>query len=559
MPEFRAPIDIGNRALQHLGQRQMAVTLGFGEVSKNATEISFAYGKLRQTELRRRAWRFAIKRQVLRPIDLTTMILAPVLFVPTTTYFLGSIVADGNGTFWISKARNNIGNDPLPTSGIATSSYWDPYFGPLTVPLFDPTQSYFAGELVYTAAGDGTYNVYLSRINANQLDPSLPNIWNITATYFQNQVVQAFAAWSSGTTYAAGATVTYTDGNTYTSLVGSNLDNVPPNTLGSSWALTPTLSVAVSTFPSAASTVPYGQVSPVIEWDAGQTYSIGNFVMFKGTEYVSLTNNNTGNYPNASGSTSWAALTGATSYMSLIDLNTGNNPASAPALWSSGTTYSSGQQVGGSDGVIYTSKSNSNLGNNPVTDGGTHWTNTGVLNPWTTVFAQGAGNQQWLQVGGASFGAGGVALTVPNIVYPLGTGPASDLSTANIFHLPANFLRRAPEDPKAGAQSDMGAPTNLIADDWQFEGNFIVSRQSSPALLRFIADVQDVTKMDPMFCEALAADIGFATCETLTQSTEKRVVLQRIRDDAITQAGLQNGIEMGAEQDDMDDWLACRY
>lgn len=557
MPEFQVPADIGNRALQHLGQRQMSAALGFSENTKNATETSFAYGKLREAELHRNSWRFAIRRQILRAIDTNTLIVKPALFVQATTYFRGSIVADGNNNLWISNQPNNLGNDPL------ASTAWDPYFGPLTVALYDSTQSYYTGELVYTAAGDGTVAVFLSLVTGNVLDPSLPNQWNATTTYFKNQVVQSFPAWSSLTTYSQGQTITYTDGNTYTSLINSNLNNIPPNTINTDWALMPVLSLQSVQVPAnpqtSATPISPLQTSPVYEWASSQSYSIGNFVMFDGNEYVSLVNNNIGNYPNAAASTSWAEVTNGTLYMSLIDLNTNNAPASnSPAAWSGSTSYSIGNQVTASDGLTYTSKINSNLNNNPAGNAfPSDWTQ-GPLTAWTTTFTQGGGNQQWLQIGGTAFPSG-VSVGTPNIVYPLGTGPATDLSTSNIFHLPAGYLRRAPRDPKAGSQSQFGAPTNLFVDDWEFEGDYIVSRESNPIVFRFVANVTDVRKMDPMFCEALAADIAKATCETLTQSTAKKQIAQQEYDRAIGMAALQNGIEVGGEEPVMDDWLAVRY
>ena len=76
---FLTPIDIANRALQHVGASRIDPTLGFTEISKNAQEISFCYDKLRRAELRRNVWRFAIRSAVLRPIDTTTLMLVPAL------------------------------------------------------------------------------------------------------------------------------------------------------------------------------------------------------------------------------------------------------------------------------------------------------------------------------------------------------------------------------------------------------------------------------------------------------------------------------------------------
>lgn len=550
---FTVDVDIANRALQHCGEPRIDPTLGFTEVSQRAQETQFAYGKIKRSLLRSDVWRFSTRKAVLRPIDTNTMLLSPAMWGPTFTYFVDSIVSDSTGFLWISTAPNNLNNQPGQPGAIFA---WAPYFGPLTVSLYDSSQVYFAGELVYTAAGDGTYNVYKSQLSENALDPSLPNQWSAAATYYQNKVVQGFPAYAGGTTYAAGATVTYTDGNTYSSLIAGNVGNAPSATVGTKWAPVPLLTIASQMVPITTIVGPLAN-SPVIEWTSVTTYSIGSFVMFNGTEYVSLANNNTAQQPNAAASAFWAALTGGTFYMSLINLNINNNPASAPALWVVGTTYATGNQVGGSDGQIYTSVGNGNVGNNPVTDGGVHWTATGVLNPWTTVFTLGGGNQQWLQIGGASAPAG-VALSTPNITYPLGAGPYEQAQTKNVYRLPAGFLRTCSQDPKAGAVSWLGVPGNLGENDWEYEGNYFTTCQGNPIPYRFQADVVDVTQFDDMFCETLAFEIALAVVAPLTQSVSKEQTIQveykRYKDDAKT----VNGIEIGWVNPPLDDLIACR-
>src|SRR5207244_9025159 len=142
---------VGNRALQHVGSEMLDVTIGFTENSKNAQQVAFAYSKLRRAELRENLWSFATKRAILRAIDTNTMLLLPALWVGSTTYFVGSIVIDQYNYAWISRTRDNLNNQPQ------NSTAWEPYFGPLSVSLYDSTQSYSSGELVYTAACDGTY------------------------------------------------------------------------------------------------------------------------------------------------------------------------------------------------------------------------------------------------------------------------------------------------------------------------------------------------------------------------------------------------------------------
>lgn len=433
MAEFNTPTDIGNRALQHCGEEMMDGVLGFTEVSKAARQISFAYGKLRRAELERNVWTFATRRAALRAIDGDTMLLTPAVWVSTVNYFAGSIVSDAAGTAWISRIQNNLGNEPQ------SSSAWEPYFGPLSVSLYDSETSYLAGELVYTAAGNGTYRVYVSLQTGNEDNPA-------TAT-----------AWSATTVYDTADVVTY-------------------------------LSV---------------------------------------------------------------------SYKSLIDLNLAQTPTASPAAWNSATTYSAAQTVCGSDGIIYSSIAGANLNHDPVSTGGAYWTDTGVLCPWTTVIGGGAGSLKWLQVGGAEFPYG-VGLTTLNIFYPLGSGPSSQNDTRNVYRLPAGYLRQAGQDPKAGSTSWFGAPTNSIYNDWLFEGDYLISAMNDTIVFRFVADVQDVTKMKTMFCEGLAARIASEIVEPLTQSTAKLSAIMQVYNKTMGEARLINAIEVGSEEAPLDDWLACR-
>ncbi len=547
MPEFSSPVDVGNRAAQHCGAKMMDAVAGFNEVSKTSRQIGFVYGKLRRAELERNVWTFATRRAPLRAIDTNTMLLSPSLWSSTTTYFVGSVVADSGGTNWISRVPNNLNNQPPSLSSSSGGFAWEPYFGPMTVMLYDSTISYLAGELVYTAPGDGTYNVYLSLVSANSVDPSLPNQWISTSTYFLNQVVQAFAAWSSGTTYSAGQTVAYTDGNVYASLIAGNLNHIPSSS-STAWAKVPTLTLTGTPFPT---------TSPVIEWSVKTLYAVGNFVMFNGTEYVAIAAG-TANYPNAAGSTFWAAVASGTSYMSLINLNINNNPASAPAAWAIGTTYATGNKVYSPvNGLIYSSVGNGNVGHDPSLDNGTNWTNTNTLAPWTTVFTQGGGNAQWMQIGGSA-SPSGVALATINITYPIGSGPWSQSSTRNLFKLPSGFLREASQDPKAGSQSWLGAPSNSIYNDWLVESGYIVSGDRGVIIFRFVADIQDVTLMKSMFCEGLALRIGKEVCEPLTQSTAKIVTIIADYNKTMGEARIVNAIEEGSEESPLDDWLSCR-
>jgi hypothetical protein len=550
---FQTNVDIANRALQHCGVPRMDTVLGFTEGTERANETQFAYGTLKVAELQRAVWTFATRLAPLRPIDTNTMLLSPALWQSTSTYFKGSLVVDQNNIVWQSRIVNNLNNQPGQPGAIFA---WEPYFGPLTVSEYNPTAVYFAGEVVYTAPGDGTYNVYASLVSPNAVDPSLPNQWASTTTYFQNQVVQQFPAWAVGTTYAAGATVIYTDGNTYSSVTSGNIGHIPPSS-SSNWYPVPVLILASLAVPVGSQPPITPVSSPIIEWTVGTAYSIGSFVTFAGNVYVSIVNANTGNYPNAAASTSWAALSGGTNYMSLIDLNINNSPANAPALWAIGTTYAANALVGASDGNIYKSVGSGNIGNNPVTDAGVHWTNTGVLNPWTTVFTQGAGNSQWLQIGGSA-SPGGVALSQLDIVWPVNCGPSSDTRTKNVYRLPAGFLRVASQNPKGALLPWLGGPAGNIQLDWTYNGQYFVTWDAGPIIYRFVADVADVTQFNPKFCEAVAAKVGYAVCPILTQSTAKLDTIDKAYKKEIAEAITIDAIEAGFEDPPEDEYISVR-
>lgn len=524
---FAAPLDIMNRVCQACGVTQIAV---IGEDTLNYLEISFAYDKLRRAELKRSVWKFAIRNAVLRPIGAGFMLLAPVLYASTTTYGVGAIVVDSAGLIWQSRTQDNLANQPgLPAVG-GGASPWEIFSGPLAVQPFDTTggTSYFAGELVYETPGDGTFLVYVSLQSGNSQDPRAPSLWISTTQYIRDQVVQYYAAWAIGTTYAAGNTVSYS-GLVYVSLIAGSVGK-EPDISASAWAV-----VSATLAPAY-----YGSTT---------TYSLGQFVTYLGVNYASRVNSNTGNTPSSS-PTQWAAQAAGTFYASLVDFNLNNSPGSAAALWSSLTTYSTGQQVGGSDGMIYTSVGSGNLNHNPVSDGGVHWTNTGVLNPWTTTNPFGSANQAWLQLNSS--------LTDLQIIYPIGSGPASQSATKNVFRMPAGYLRRAPQDPKAGAMSFLGGPSGIGYDDWLLQGDYLVSASAFPIVLRFVADITDVAAMDDMFCEGLAARIGFEVVERLMQATAKRAALAAAYLKVMGEARLVNGIETGPVEPPEDDYLTVR-
>ena len=432
MTEYRLPLDICNRALQHVGAAGIGT---LNEDTKNAGQTAFAYDKVRRAELKRNLWTFATRRAVLRPIGATTMLLAPPAWVATTYYQVGHIVTDTAGIMWMSRLAFNINHNPATFGGDPT---WEPYTGPLTCDVYDSTQTYSPGEIVYVqGATAGLASIYIA------------------------------------------ATM--------------NTDN-------------PTA------FPT---------------YDATVTYTRGQVVKYSGVFYISL-----------------------------INLNIANTPTSPLSLWASGTTYGSGDQVAyHGDGRIYTSTGTGNLGNEPSLTSA-FWTAASsppYVQPWLT-YAGGNGALSWIYYGdGLS-----IELTSPNIMYPISTGPSNVLRTRYYYKTPAGFLKLAPQDPKQGSVSIFGASTGLTYTDWVIENGYIVTSDIGPIMCRFVADITDVTRMDDMFCEGLAAAIGEAICESLTQSTEKKEYCTQTYKRMITEARISSAVEGGAIEPPEDDYISCR-
>ena len=345
--------------------------------------------------------------------------------------------------------------------------------------------------------------------------------------------------WQSIATYRYGALVSDVSGNLWISTAPDNTNNAPG--YSSYWEMYfgP---LAVQPYDS---TLEYTAGEVVYKTPGNGTYKV----------YMSVANTNT---QDPATPTAWSATTtysrdqmvtySSLFYRCLSAFNLNNIPSASPAAWASTTTYALADSVAGSDGYIYTSTGNGNLGFDPISDFGVHWTNTGNLAQWEAIASATALN--WRELG--------AALLDMRFVYPIGAGPASQAAARRVYRLPANYLRAAPQDPKAGSNSFLGAPSGLAYSGWDFEGNFIVSLDSSPIMLRFVADVANVADMDDMFCEGLGARVGFEVCEALTQSTEKRRVCMGAYDMAMSAARAVNGIETGPTEPPEDDWVTCR-
>jgi hypothetical protein len=319
-------------------------------------------------------------------------------------------------------------------------------------------------------------------------------------------------------------------------------------------------------------------------WDNTKTYLTGAIVSYD-SQYWTATQNNVGQEPDVAtaawdiyfgsmvvtpydttggenGTTTYFAgdlvymLSGTTPtiFMSIVQGNialNGSSPPSSPDIpgtidaWNSGQYYMQYDTVTGSDTNVYQSKLDLNTNINPVGDAGVHWQ---AVPAGQAVQMSG---QTWLQLSNCT-------LTQIRIVYPIGTGPQTQSTTKNIFQLPNGYLKLAPQDPRAGSISFLGAPGGYPQDDWVLQGNYLASKDQSILLLRFAADVTYVPSMTAMFCEGLACRLAIEACERLTQSSEKLQAIGSAYKAFMGEARMSNGIETGWVDPPIDDYIACR-
>ena len=186
-------------------------------------------------------------------------------------------------------------------------------------------------------------------------------------------------------------------------------------------------------------------------------------------------------------------------FMSLQD-NNSEVPLFAQTVWSGANTYNQGDMVTGSDSNTYQSLLNDNLNNNPTTDS--------VYAFWVPV------NSSWKIMST-------ITVRSNNIIYPIGAGPSSFSGSRNVYVLPANYLRHAPQNPKASVYAPLGGPTGNLYTDWVLENGYLTSDFPGPILLRFGANIENAVQFDPMFSLGLASRIALQICEPLTQSEAK--------------------------------------
>lgn len=385
------------------------------------------------------------------------------------------------------------------------------------------------------------------------------NIWRFSTRIVALRAIDATVlnfvpgVYSATATYLYGSIISY-NGNIWQAYGGQVPAGQQPDISPAYWDL----------YFGPMTVVPWSYLSNELGpglWSSTETYDAGNTVVGSdGYVYESLIDGNVSHNPVGDLGVHWLQEQLSTSngngyyagelvylqsgitvtvYLSLINGNA-VSPGAVPA-WNASTTYNKGDTVTQA-ATVYQSVIDLNLDNTPPS---AQWEAVPGIQPDQMV------GQTWMKLGLAT-------LQSMKIVYPIGSGPGTQSTTRNAFQLPNGYLKEAPQDPKAGQISFLGAPSNTTINDWIFSGNYITSSDTNVILLRFAADITVVTAMTAMFCEGLACRIATEVCEAMTQSTAKLGSIASMYKSFMGEARMANAIENSSEEPPVDDWIACR-
>lgn len=116
------------------------------------------------------------------------------------------------------------------------------------------------------------------------------------------------------------------------------------------------------------------------------------------------------------------------------------------------------------------------------------------------------------------------------------------------FPLPSDFLRILPKDPEDN--------TNDV--DWEIEGQTIVTNDTAPLDVRYVARITDTSAMPALFREAVACRLALELCELITNSNTKAQLLEAQYQEAIRKAKRTNAIQRQPAAPAADLWETIR-
>lgn len=116
----------------------------------------------------------------------------------------------------------------------------------------------------------------------------------------------------------------------------------------------------------------------------------------------------------------------------------------------------------------------------------------------------------------------------------------------NRYSLPNDFLRLIRDDETG------------FAVNWKIEGLYIVTPDSAPLDIKYVAKIEDPNYFDTLFIEAMAAKMAYEACQEITGSTSKQDRCERDFTVAVSEAMRIGAMEKPSEEPPEDDWNLSR-
>ena len=124
-----------------------------------------------------------------------------------------------------------------------------------------------------------------------------------------------------------------------------------------------------------------------------------------------------------------------------------------------------------------------------------------------------------------------------------------DFGFSNRFPLPADFIRTHTVFDTSGNE--------LGPDEFSVESGFILSDEGT-LWLKYVYDLDDTTQFDPLFDNALAANLAAKIAYKITGSETRGEECQKIYMSALKSAKFVTSTEQPSERFDADVWLRAR-
>ena len=135
--------------------------------------------------------------------------------------------------------------------------------------------------------------------------------------------------------------------------------------------------------------------------------------------------------------------------------------------------------------------------------------------------------------------------------------PAPAWGFNNAFQLPSDFLRLVQVNDTFAVP---GLTDYRDQDDSSYviENNQLLTVFNAPLKIRYIQDVTEAGRFDPLFVEVFVAKLAYEGCEEITQSASKKQTVGQDYKDAMKEAVSVGAIERPPQGFPDDSWMLIR-